>query len=91
MRLSEQQVARYTQALRGHGDDPVVVESDVTTIVMIVGALQLALRHPRFPSTMRMVIDGILTCWSEKLASVDPLFAEVIALGDDPKLDVWWN
>jgi hypothetical protein len=40
----------FMNAMRIHGEHPFIVETNVGYMVSIVGALQLALRHPEFPA-----------------------------------------
>lgn len=68
---------------------PVVIEMDITTAVGMIGALQLALRHPGFRNrpTARAV-RGTLDQLIDALSEGDAEFREFLKLGNNPAFDV---
>lgn len=70
-------------------DWEVPVHFDMTSLIAIVGALQLAMRHPQFkkrPSAavIRKIISTLITGIPEEM----PATRELARLGDNPKLDI---
>jgi hypothetical protein len=78
----------YAAALRQYGLHPVRIDTDVVTITVLVGALQLAVRHPQLPAQTRAVV----TAWlAETIATVGTLAPDIEALlrlGQDPAYDI---
>jgi hypothetical protein len=76
MPLSQADQERYTQALRQHARHPVQLELDLTTLAVIIGALQLALRHPGYPPASRQHLEDWL---AQTITAVGTLSADLAA------------
>lgn len=79
---------RYRVAMGRHGHHPVVLHSTLGGALSVVALLQLALRHPGAQASGtaaigRTFIEQVRTA----ALALDPLFAEVVAAGDDPAHD----
>jgi hypothetical protein len=74
--------------LERHGRHPVTLELDVITGQIIIGALQLSLRHPAFPRTSRGIVQGFLREWQAQVAALDGDLAVLVELGNQPHRDV---
>lgn len=79
---------RYLDALAIYGMRPILLESDVTTCLVLMGAFHLALRHHHLPASARAVVKQCLTRWGRALATLDPVFQEGVEWGMDPENDV---
>ena len=88
MDISQEQQDRYVQALGQYAVSPVTWESDLLTCMVIVGALQLAIRHPDFPPESRRVITKVLRGFEDKISQIDAALAECIRCGNDQNLDM---
>ena len=88
MDISQEQQDRYVQVLGQYAETSMTWECDLLTGMVIVGALQLAIRHPGFPPESRRVITKVLREFEDKIAQIDPTLAEGFRWGDDPNLDV---
>jgi hypothetical protein len=88
MPLTQAQLNRYVQLLFRHARHPVVLESDLGTLAVVIGALQLAVRHPGFPAESRRVVEGWLTQVLTGIATLSPQLAEGLRAGNDPANDV---
>jgi hypothetical protein len=74
--------------LERHGRHPVTVEMDVIAGHVLIGALQLALRHPAFPRTSREIVQGFIRGFQARVASLDDDLAVLMELGNQPHRDV---
>lgn len=74
--------------LERHARHPVTVEMDVITGQVIIGALQLALRHPAFPRTSREIIQSFIRGFQARVAALDGDLAVLVELGNQPHRDV---
>ena len=79
---------RYLDALAIYGMRPVLLDSDVTTCLVLMGAFHLALRHPHLPASARAVVQHCLMQWGRALATLDPVFQDGVEWGMDPGNDV---
>jgi hypothetical protein len=80
--------AQYVAALQRVGDDPVVLETRVIEMTVIIAALQLALRHPLFPQDSTAVVAPFVQHVIEQMRAKDLVIAEVLERGNDPQHDV---
>jgi hypothetical protein len=88
MPLSKAEIDRYTTLLARHAQHPVVLDSDLGTLAIVLGAVQLALRHPRFPRASRQVVEGWLEQILAGIATLSPALADGLRAGSDPANDV---
>lgn len=70
------------------GQAEMVMPVDVLTLSLLVGALQLALRHPGFPAESRRVVVDFLDKAIRALEMFNPVFGRVGRMGNDPANDV---
>ena len=80
--------AQYEAAMKLFGPDPVVLETTVLAMTVIVAALQLALRHPLFPQESTKVIAPFVARFIEQMRAKDLVIAQVLERGNDPPHDV---
>lgn len=66
--------------------EPMGIMCQPLTVLQLAGALQLARRHPEFPSSHRATVDRFLTAAREYFADC-PAVLEVLRRGDDPTYD----
>lgn len=83
--LSQEQALQMLSKYRYH---PTILEMDVQHLLMVVGAIQLALRHPNFPDTSRQLLDNWLQNVSSQVAQISPDLASLFQKGNDPAQDV---
>jgi hypothetical protein len=79
--------ARYVAEMLAHATTPVVLEVTLSNLGEIVAGIQLALRHPRFPPTVRAGLESFL---AQTIAAVGvryPGVAEGWRRGNDPAFD----
>lgn len=74
--------------LERHARHPVHLELDVITGQVLIGALQLSLRHPAFPRTSRGIVQDFIRSWQAQVASLDGDLALLVELGNQPHRDV---
>jgi hypothetical protein len=67
--------------------DRIVMEIPTIKIFQIVGAIQLALRHPDFPSSSAETCMEFLRQLQSQLAGDYPVLAQLIEQGFDPAYD----
>jgi hypothetical protein len=79
---------RYSEALERFHAHPVKVDVDVATMMSVVANLQLAARHPQNRGLAHEAAKAFVDQAERQLAALDPVFAEVIARGRDPKHDI---
>jgi hypothetical protein len=73
------------------GSDPVILEMDVTTAIILVSQVQLATRHPKNIGPARKKAESIMRDMCEMLGNkyADyPELKELLDKGWDPKYDV---
>jgi hypothetical protein len=80
--------APYRAALQRHGPHPVVCETTVADLLVLTGALQLALRLPALPASTRAHVEAFVAAVSAGVARLDPVLGEVARRGHDPAADV---
>jgi hypothetical protein len=80
--------AAFLAAMQRHAAHPVHIELDLTTCLVLTGALQLALRHPAFPHTSRAICEEYLGEMQAQLAELEPILSHGVAWGNDPAHDV---
>ena len=85
--ITSDEEQRFTAAMMAHAQQTVCLELDVITSCVVIGALQLALRHPDFPATSRGIVTDLLATWRTRLATLDPMLGEGIGWGNDPSND----
>lgn len=86
--LSPDDEARSLEALRHHARHPVELQITLQSLMVLIGALNLASRHPQFPRTTRRVLDAFLDQVHTQVTALDPLLGNVVQLGRDPASDV---
>lgn len=57
------------------------------TVLVLVGVLQLATRHPRLPTSTHEFVDRFIASARDYFADC-PFVLDTIAMGDDPKFDI---
>jgi len=67
---------------------PVQATLNVQQMVVIIGALQLALRHPAFPATTGAFIKNWLDEAISQISTLCPELAPLLGAGSDPAYDV---
>jgi hypothetical protein len=77
----------YADAIQEHGDHPVHVNTSVIELTMLLTTLQLALRHPEYPETMRPYVEAFLDGAIANLTRLSPIIGQVMAAGNDLTLD----
>jgi hypothetical protein len=80
--------AQYQAAMQRVGEDPVVLETHVLEMTVIIAALQLALRHPLFPQHSKAVVEPFVQGFIDQLRQKDLVIAQVLERGSDPHHDV---
>jgi hypothetical protein len=88
MPLSDDAQARALAVLERYHDHPVQLDLDVQQLTMLVGALQLALRHPHFPATSRRFLEGWLENVITTTGRLSPHLEDLLLAGNDPAQDV---
>ena len=79
---------RYVEEVDALSERPVVLSVDVQTLLLLIGALQLALRHPVFPATSkRVVLRFIETSVRTLQPEENGAISEVINRGFNPVYD----
>jgi hypothetical protein len=74
--------------LERHARHPVLLEIDVITGQVLIGALQLSLRHPAFPRTSRGIVQDFIRSWQAQVASLDGDLAVLVEMGNQRHRDV---
>jgi hypothetical protein len=80
--------ARYVAEMLAHATTPVVIEVTLSNLGEIVAGIQLALRHPRFPLTVRAGLESFLVQTIAAVGTKYPAVAEGWRRGNDPGFDV---
>jgi hypothetical protein len=80
--------AQYEAAMLRHKDHPVVLETTLPTMMIVIAALQLALRHPLFPTESKRVVTGVVQGFLDQVRTLDLVIAQVLERGNDPHHDV---
>jgi hypothetical protein len=80
--------APYLAAMRRHAQHPLVLETTVADMLVLVSTLQLALRHPAMPRRVKGQVERFLEATCAALAGLEPVLGEVARLGNDPQYDV---
>jgi hypothetical protein len=78
----------YRDALAQHAAHPVMVELTVLQLTMLLSTLQVALRHPDYPASMRPYVEQFITGAIENLRRLNVTLADTMAAGNDPTQDV---
>jgi hypothetical protein len=78
----------YQIALQAHQDELVGFEMPLLHLTMLVSALQLAARHPRFPAGVRPFVEGFIASAIARLDRADPVLGDTFRAGNDPAQDV---
>jgi hypothetical protein len=77
----------YHAALAPHAAHPVVFETCVLELTMLLAALQLSLRHPEFPASTRIVVEGFVADAIAQLDRLDPVLGQTLRAGNDSTQD----
>ena len=88
MDQTDDRFPRYLAAMLRHGTDPVQVDTTIADLMVVTSALQLALRHPQMPRSIRESVEAFLEGVFQALQARDPVFGEIGRLGNDPANDV---
>lgn len=88
MPLSDDAQERALAALQQWQAHPVQVDLDVLQLTMLIGALQLALRHPHFPATSRRFVTHWLGLMIATVGGLDEDLEALLRAGNDPAQDV---
>lgn len=70
------------------GDRTIVLQLDIATLLGVVGALQLALRHPQFaqrPSALQ--VRALIMDLEKQIPAEFPAIKKIINLGFHPRFD----
>lgn len=81
----QQRAIAALERVRAH---PVQATLNVQQMVVIIGALQLALRHPAFPATTGAFIKNWLDEAISQIGTLCPELAPLLRAGNDPAHDV---
>lgn len=65
----------------------IAVEMSPAQSLVVVGALQLALRHPSFPRSSNEIVVSFVRGIQNGMKEREPLLAHVIEIGFDPGYD----
>lgn len=87
-----EQEAAFLAQLREKTDagEPAVIALEPMELVILVGAVQLALRHPQYPASHRATSAAFVADALAYFADA-PAVAAVIEAGNDPDQDVPWE
>jgi hypothetical protein len=67
---------------------PLELEVTVADLFGLIGAMQLAMRHPEFPPTVAASVKAWIEHVRRGLLPLTPCLAEIIARGNQPPFDV---
>lgn len=83
-------VSRMARAIRAMEQEwPMVnVGFRWVNFVQVIGALQLALRHPQLPPNVRADLRSFIDAFLEKVETIQPELAQLIRMGDAPECDL---
>ena len=73
MDLTETDKTRYLEALYRDAGHPIEIKCDVLLLVLLVGSVQLALRHPNYPPTSRHMLQSWLADVHRQLTTLNPV------------------
>ena len=76
--------AQYEAAMVRLKDHPVRLEMTVPEMAVIVAGLQLALRHPLFPTYSKTAVERFVQGFLEQIRTLDLVIAQVLERGNDP-------
>jgi hypothetical protein len=63
------------------------LDLDWEIVLALIGTLQLALRHPRFPATTRLTIRSMIDSVIRRTEESEPALGRLLRKGDDPACD----
>lgn len=78
----------YRAALVRHQEHHVRLEMRVLDLTMLLSALQLSLRHPRFPASVRPYVEGFVSGAIDNLERLNPVLGRTFRAGSDPNHDI---
>jgi hypothetical protein len=78
----------YLEAMAQHQHVTVAMEVDLLTFTMLVASVQLALRHPAYPPSLRERIEPWLTEKLARLHALSPDIAAALEAGMDAANDL---
>jgi hypothetical protein len=87
MPLSPADGQRAPEALAAQARHPVPLALDLGTLAVLVGTVQLALRHPQYPAASRQVLEAWLAQTITAVETLSPVLAEGLRAGSDPAND----
>lgn len=79
----------YLDALARVANLPIILQLDALTVFQLVSVMQLALRHPSMTAELPCVkaARAFIDDFADQLRAREPLLAELLEKGDDPKFD----
>jgi hypothetical protein len=81
MAVTPEKQAAIEAAMMAHARHPVVLELNVQQLLMVIGGLQLALRHPDFPPTSHRHLSLMIEQWRSDLYTLDVQLAHLVDYG----------
>jgi hypothetical protein len=87
--LTAEETAQIAKAIKQLGDDKsrIIVEFNKARALLLIGGLQLLLRHPRLPAATRGTVEIFIEGLSKQLEA-NPAMKRLIEAGVDPAHDV---
>lgn len=79
--------AQYEAAMMRLKEHPVHLETNLPTMTAVIAALQLALRHPLFPTESKRVVTNVVHDFIAQVKTLDLVIAQVLERGNDPHHD----
>lgn len=78
----------FMEALHRNGSRSVSFDLDALSMIMLVGQVQLALRHPANRGESASFAQIFLRKAKQSLGAINPVFADLVDAGNDPSCDV---
>jgi hypothetical protein len=88
MPLTKDKEKAILEAMQQYARHPVQLDLDVHQLLMIIGGLRLALRHPEYPPTSRRIIRQLIKGWRDALWTIDANLAHLVDYGFNQAYDV---
>ena len=81
-------LARYAEELQSFETRPLTCEMSAVHLMVLIGALQLALRHPQFPEASAQITRDFIDGWALAFQyQKKPAIKEMIERGYNPNFD----
>jgi hypothetical protein len=87
MPLTKAKEEAILKAMQTYARQPIKLDLDVQGLLMIIGGLQLALRHPKYPPTSRRIIRQAIKGWRDALWTIDANLAHMVDYGFNTSYD----